>query len=252
MTGERSSGMDGRYAGHVPSEPTTRYWHPHLAGEDRLKSQPEHVENQLTTHDLDALVLAGGESRRVGSPKALMPLGGTTLIRTVIALLHPLFRRVVVVARDNQALASLGIEVLTDARPERGPLVGLARGLAASDAPWCFVVGCDMPFLRPQVIHRMAAHLGGCDILAPQVEGWLQPLHAFYGQGCLPYAEELLDSGVTSLRALFPLCKVRGIAAADFLDIDPELLSLKDVNTMEDYQAAQRLVQRLQQRGVAL
>lgn len=247
MTGERSSGMDGRYASRVPSEPTTRHWHPHLEGEDPPKSQPEHVEKQVIPHDLDALVLAGGESRRVGSPKALLPLGGTTLIRTVIAILHPLFRRVMVVARSSQSLGKLDVEILTDTRLERGPLVGLARGLAASDAPWCFVVGCDMPFLRPQVIRRMAAYLGGCDILAPQVEGWLQPLHAFYGQGCLPYAEELLDSGVTSLRSLFPLCKVRGIAAADFLDIDPELLSLKDVNTMDDYQAAQRLAQRLQQ-----
>ncbi|MEE8443207.1 MAG: molybdenum cofactor guanylyltransferase, partial [Dehalococcoidia bacterium] len=159
------------------------------------------MRKQPTTHDLDALVLAGGESKRVGSPKALLPLDGTTLIGTIIARLQPLFRKVLVVARDNKTLADLGVEIVTDSHLERGPLVGLARGLSASDAPWCFVVGCDMPSLNQQVIRRMTERLRGCDILAPELGGWLQPLHAFYSQGCLPYARDLLDNGVTSLRA---------------------------------------------------
>ena len=209
-------------------------------------------KKQPTTHDLDALVLAGGESRRMNFPKALLPLGSGTLIGTVLALLQPLFRRVLVVARDSEGLAGLGVEVLTDERPERGPLVGLARGLAASDAPWCFLVGCDMPFLRSEVIQRMAERLSGCDILVPHLEGRFQSLHAFYGQGCLPYARELLEKGITFPRALFPHCRVRTVAAADFLDIDPDLLSFRDLNTMEDYQAARQQIQGFQQREVTL
>ena len=201
------------------------------------------MTSQLDARDLDAVVLAGGESQRMGFPKALLPLGKTTLIDAVIASLVPLFRRVLVVARHGKGMTGLDAVVLTDQRPERGPLVGLARGLAASDAPWCFVVGCDMPFLPPEVIHRMAAHLDGCDILVPRVGGRLQPLHAFYSQKCLPYAEQLLERGVTSLRALFPHCDVRSVESTDFLDLDSELLSFRDLDTLEEYQAAVQLAQ---------
>jgi len=210
------------------------------------------VKKQLTTHDLDALVLAGGESKRIGSPKAFLPLGSTTLIRIVLAVLQPLFRQVLVVARDGEGFTGLGVEVLTDDRPERGPLVGLARGLAASGAPWCFLVGCDMPFLRSEVIRRMAERLSGCDILVPYLEGRYQSLHAFYGQGCLLYAKALLGKGITYPRALFPYCKVVTVGADDFLDLDPDLLSFRDVNTMEDYQTAQQQIQGFRQREAAL
>ena len=103
-----------------------------------------------------------------------------------------------------------------------------------------------MPFLRSEVIQRMAERLSGCDILAVEMEGWPQPLHAFYSRGCLPYARDLLDKGVTSPRSLFSRCRVRRVPATDFLDIDPDLLSFKDVNTMEDYQAARQQLQGFQ------
>jgi molybdopterin-guanine dinucleotide biosynthesis protein A len=205
----------------------------------------------LKTLDLDALVLAGGESRRMGLHKALLPLGYTTLLGMVVERLHPLFRRVLVVARHKESLPHLDAAVLTDDRWERGPLVGLVRGLAASDAPYCFVVGCDMPFLRPKVIHRMTERLQGCDILTPLVQGHPQPLHAFYSRRCLTFARELLAGGVTSLRALFPLCQVQTVPASELLDLDPDLLSFRDLDTMQDYQAAKQLVQGFLQGEVA-
>lgn len=205
----------------------------------------------LSTSDLDALVLAGGASRRMRLPKACLPLGNTTVLGRVLAVVHPLFRRVLVVARDTAGWPRLDAEVLTDDRPQRGPLVGLVRGLRSSDALWCFVVGCDMPFLNPEVIRRMAERLEGCDILAPRLKGRLQPLHAFYARGCLPHAERLLDSGITSLRALFQYCEVRTVADADLLDLDPQLLSFRDLDTVEEYQEAQRLVRGFSRQEIA-
>lgn len=107
----------------------------------------------------------------MGFPKAFLSLGDTTLIETVISQLQPVFRRVLVVARNSKGLRDLDATVLTDQRLERGPLVGVTRGLAVSGAPWCFVVGCDMPFLNPEVIKRMALHIDDCDVLAPRMAG---------------------------------------------------------------------------------
>jgi molybdopterin-guanine dinucleotide biosynthesis protein A len=197
---------------------------------------------------LDALVLAGGRSVRMGVPKAALPWGATTVIGTTVTTLRSLFKRVMVVAREEGDLVSelwdMDVRLLHDARPERGPLVGLAVGLGASDAPWCFVTGCDMPLLRPEVIARMAQEMeGGCDIVAARVEGRIQPLHAFYSARCLSRAEALLETGVTSLRGLLSTCDVRTVAGGSFKDIDPALLSFMDLDTMKDYQMARQLIQ---------
>ena len=188
----------------------------------------------------------------MGSPKALLALGDTTLVDAVIARLRPIFHRVLVVTRHSGSLMSLDAEVLMDQRPDRGPLVGLARGLSVSDAPWCFVVGCDMPFLNARVIHRMVESLSECEILVPNVGGNLQPLHAFYSRQCLPLAEKLLDQGITSVQALFLGCSVRTIEAAELLHLDPDLLSYWDLDTEGDYQAALNLIQGHDRQEVSL
>ncbi|MQF48903.1 molybdenum cofactor guanylyltransferase [SAR202 cluster bacterium AC-647-N09_OGT_505m] len=201
------------------------------------------MSNQFDTRDMDAIVLAGGESKRMGFPKAFLTLGNITPIETIITRLQSIFRTVLVAARDSNGLTDLDAVILTDQRMERGPLVGVAQGLAVSDAPWCFVVGCDMPFLRKDVIQRMALNLEDCDVLAPNVDSHLQPLHAFYSPRCLPIANRLLDSGVTSLQAIFPSCNVKALQSDLLLDIDPDLISFRDLDTVDDYQAALKLTQ---------
>ena len=81
--------------------------------------------------DMDAIVLAGGQSARMGVPKAHLPFGSSTLIETVVTTLRPVFKTVYVVGRDRERLAGLGATLLIDDRDEQGPLVGLARGLSA-------------------------------------------------------------------------------------------------------------------------
>lgn len=196
------------------------------------------MTEKVPLNEIDALVLAGGESRRMGVPKALLPFGEKRVVDAVLDVLRPLFRRVLIVTRDTEGLTGLGVEVLTDDRPERGPLVGLTRGLAASDADWCFMVGCDMPFVSPAVVARMANDLPGHDIVASDIDGRLQFLHAFYSQRCGPHAQQLLNDGDTSLRSLLRRVRVQTLAGHEFRDIDQELLSFRDLDTLDEYHAA--------------
>ena len=199
------------------------------------------VTDQPELRGMDAIVLAGGQSARMGVPKAHLPFRDSTLIETVIAILRPVFRTVYLVGRERDRLSGLDATLLIDDRDDGGPLVGLARGLSASDAPWCFAVGCDMPFLSPRVIGRMADAIEDCDVLAASVEGHVQPLHAFYSTACLPAALRLLDEGNTSLRALLNASRVRSVDARGFVDVDPELDSFRDLDTAEEYNAALRI-----------
>jgi molybdopterin-guanine dinucleotide biosynthesis protein A len=162
---------------------------------------------------LDAIVLAGGESRRMGVAKASLPFGETSL-------------------------AGLDVEILEDDLPLQGPLVGLARGLAHSKAPWCFVAACDMPFLQTEVIKSMAARLMDCDAVIPEYEGRLQTLHAFYSSACLPIAQGLLAEGNTSMRALASRCRVTKMSESDFDDIPGGLRSFRDLDIVEEYRDA--------------
>ena len=202
----------------------------------------QHINQPPATHELDAIVLAGGESRRMGTAKAKLAWGSTTVIGATLAVLTPLFRRVMVVTKDRAGLDYLQAEVLEDDLPVQGPLTGLARGLAASQTHWTFVVGCDMPLIQPMVIWRMTESLGQEDILAPFLHGHYQSLHAYYSRSCLPHAEKLLDQGITSLRKLLSVCRVRSLSAGDFLDIDPDLRSFKDIDTISDYEMAKKLL----------
>lgn len=187
---------------------------------------------------LDAIVLAGGESRRMGVAKASLPFGETSLAGAAVTALQPVFRRVFVVTRDRGSLAGLDVEILEDDMPLQGPLVGLARGLAHSDAPWCFVAACDMPFLQTEVITSMASHLTNCDAVIPEYDGRLQTLHAFYSSACLPVAQGLLAQGNTSIRALASLCRVKRISESDFDNIPGGLKSFRDLDTVEEYRDA--------------
>ena len=186
----------------------------------------------------DAIVLAGGASKRMGSPKATLPFGSTSLVGATVEALRPVFRRVLVVTRDKTLLPGIDVEVLEDGRPLCGPLVGLARGLSHSNAPWCFVAGCDMPFLQIELIEGMTEYLGDCDVVVPNYNGQLQTLHAFYRTGCLSTAEDLLGEGVTSMKALLSRCRVTELAQDQITRVPGWVRSFDDLDTPAEYRAA--------------
>lgn len=135
--------------------------------------------NQPKLSQFDAIVLAGGESRRMGTPKANLQFGDSSLIGAAVAAvaaLKPVFRQVFVVTRDKASLPDLGVEILEDDHPLQGPLVGVVCGLSPCNAGWCFIAACDMPFLSVAVIKSMATNLTDCDALIPEINGRLQTL----------------------------------------------------------------------------
>ncbi len=186
----------------------------------------------------DALVLAGGRSRRMGTPKASLPINGVAMIESVLRVVEPIFRRTLVVARPDIALPSLEAEVVFDQFPDRGPLAGLISGLQATTARWCFVTGCDMPFLDSEVIRLMAGQLESAEVVAVRVSGRVQPLHAFYRRDCLGRGESLLREGVTSLMALHVRCQVKVFDEDECPGGSRLRRSLWDLDTPEEYAAA--------------
>lgn len=149
-----------------------------------------------TAIDLDALILAGGESRRMGSDKSLLPYGGQTLIEHVAAQLTPVARVVRISTGGQAPHTTLGLPLVSDLRPGLGPLMGIASGLRASSRDWTLVVATDIPALPLHLLGVLWEYTGSARCIVPQTyEGRLQPLFALYHRDLAAEILAFLDQG---------------------------------------------------------
>ncbi len=187
--------------------------------------------------DCTAVILAGGDSRRMGQDKAMLPLGGKTLLQHVSDSVVPMFSQVIVSVREPRA--GLDLPQVCDALPDGGPLAGLVAALERIETPWLFAVGCDMPFVSPQVIEALALQRAGHQAVVPVVQGHPQPLAAFYARDCLDAIRDIhAGGGKQSLRALLERLDVCYVDEAQLKEFDPQLRSFFDLDTPADVAAA--------------
>ena len=188
--------------------------------------------------DCTAIILAGGESRRMGSDKAGLVLNGQTLLQTVSATMQSLFPKSIVSVRQRRN--DITLPQVCDGAADSGPLAGVAAALQQVDTPWAFVVACDMPFIAPRMIELLAQLRGKHQAVVPRVQGRLQPLAAYYARDCSAIAQRVLSGkGRHSLHALLELLDVRYVDEAQLNAVDPQLCSFFDLDTPQDVVAAQ-------------
>jgi molybdopterin-guanine dinucleotide biosynthesis protein A len=198
---------------------------------------------------LAGVVLCGGKSSRMGSPKAWLDFGGEPLLARVVRVAAQVTSPVVVVAAPGQDVPPLpaGIVIVRDAVSGRGPLQGIAAGLeaVAEGARAAFVSSTDAPFLQPALIRRLFALRGDQhDIAVPRAGGHHHPLSAVYGIEVRAEIAALLAAD--RLRPSFLFERMRTLFADEALLLageelaaaDPGLRSLRNVNTPQEYAAA--------------
>ena len=190
-----------------------------------------------------AIVLCGGQSRRMGRPKAWLPFGPEVMLQRVVRLLGEVAGPIVVVAAPGQEVPELpgGVAIVRDPVSDRGPLQGLAAGLSAlpDDLELAYASSTDAPFLRPAWVTRLVELIGDRDLAIPEIGGYLHPLAALYRKRTvLPVVEGLLAEG--RLRPVFLLDVLRALRvdAAELEVVDPNLETLRNLNTPEEYDRA--------------
>jgi molybdenum cofactor guanylyltransferase len=200
--------------------------------------------------DTAGIVLAGGRSSRMGTPKAALEWHGSTLLRRTAGILARVADGPVVVVRaPGQTLPELppAVEVVDDPREGLGPVQGLAAGLAAvaGRAGIAFVCSTDLPFLHPAFARRvLRAAADGPDVALPVALGYPQPLAAAYRTALAPVAERLVRENRLRPAFLFEECTVARLDDAALradpivAALDPGLDSLLNVNEPADYEAA--------------
>lgn len=185
------------------------------------------------------LVLAGGASRRIGRDKAFLELGGRPLIEIVVERMAQVCAEVLVVASDSRPYAGLEVRVVEDRFRGVGVLGGLHAGLEAATHDLALAVGCDMPFLNPDLLRAFVAWGEGLDVAVLRRGEHVEPLHAAYRRTCLPALEAAIRAGERRIVSFFPHVRVRYVAPEEVAAFDPDLRSFRNVNTPEEWEAVQ-------------
>lgn len=182
--------------------------------------------------DCTAIVMAGGDSQRMGRDKANVVFDGQTLLQSVITTMQLLFPQVIVSVR--QPRAGIDLPQVCDEQPGGGPLAGLAASLGKITTPWAFMVACDMPFVVPEVVELLAGYRLRHQAVVPVVHGHPQPLAAFYAASCLEPLRTSLTAQQKDLRGVLQHLDVRYVDEAEMLEADPHLRSFFDLDTPQD------------------
>ena len=193
--------------------------------------------------NISGLILAGGDSRRMGRPKACLELDGQTMIGRVLNQLEPICREIFIVTRHPEQFTRFRVKIVRDLVCGQGPLGGLATGLFYAHNHWSLAVACDLPFLNPALLTGLAQKAltlpDGPRALVPKTDKGWEPLIAVYSRQCIKPVSRLLARGWLKLEGL----QHNGVLWHAFSEeeirtYDPGMTSLTNINTPQDLDRA--------------
>ena len=193
---------------------------------------------------IGGFVLVGGESRRMGSNKALLELHGEPLLLRAATLLSTYVERVTLLGSPD-LYSPFGLPVLADQYTSAGPLAGLAMALKHSSFEWNLCLACDLPLIDGRVIKRLMERIAatGAQAIIPKTASGWQPLCAAYHRSCLPLMEEALACREFSISGLFPALRVEEVTAPPSEDPFTWDQLFRNINSTEEWERVRRSVE---------
>jgi molybdenum cofactor guanylyltransferase len=201
---------------------------------------------------LSAAVLTGGQSRRMGTDKALLPVGGTPLVQRVLEVVAAVAEDVQIVG-DRPAYHQFGVPVVADRFPDAGALGGIATAIEAARCERVLVVACDMPLISRRLLRAMADEPQDYDVLVPVTAAersqqggdvTYETLHAIYTRACLDAIRSSLAQGRRRVVGFFPSVTVRQLPEGWVRQYDPDLRSFLNANNPAELEYALTLIDR--------
>jgi len=193
----------------------------------------------LLIDNCTAVILTGGESKRMGADKASVVLSGKPLLEHVLAQFEPLFADILISVREKRP--DIVYPQIVDGSESRGPMVGIQSALEAVKTDWVFVIACDMPLISTGLIQHLAGLRSQHDAVVPFAFNRPQPLFGFYNKTCLPLMEARMKQGKRSMIRLLDDLDTYLLSEQQVKVTDPELKSLLSLDTMEDVKEVERL-----------
>jgi molybdopterin-guanine dinucleotide biosynthesis protein A len=182
--------------------------------------------------DASLVILAGGRSTRMGTPKRDLRVGDQTLLEWMVRRLAPSFAETIVCG----ASAPKPARAVADLRNDGGPLAGIEAGLRAARTPYVYVVACDMPRATAKLGDFLLARAAGHDAAVP-VTALPQPLCAAYSRGAVSKISAFLDRGGRRVTHVMESLDVVSVTEADLAKVNISKDELIDLDTRADYDA---------------
>jgi molybdopterin-guanine dinucleotide biosynthesis protein A len=191
--------------------------------------------------DVEAFILVGGASSRMGRDKSRLRFGERTSVQIIARELQSTARSVVTVGADPSVDVTL--PNIADSQLNWGPLAGIHAALRHAQSEYCLIVACDFPFVRQQLFQRLLHYINESDAAVPlQSDGRIQALCSVYRRArCLSAAEETMEVGEHSPRALLDRIAVRYLPFKEILDLEGSDYFFYNVNTPDDYERAKQI-----------
>jgi molybdopterin-guanine dinucleotide biosynthesis protein A len=185
-------------------------------------------------------ILAGGQSRRMGTDKSFVLLDGKPLIQHVIDRASQLETPLILIANDVERYQQLGLTVYPDVIPGAGSLGGLYTALSHSKSDYTLCLACDMPQVNPALLHHLITLKDSYDAIVPRVNGVAQSLHAIYHQRCLPIIHEHIQQGKLKISRVIDVLNTRFVDDAELRQFDPDGTSFMNLNTQDELEQFKR------------
>ena len=200
------------------------------------------ASGRLDTVDLEwgmsmstAIILAGGNSRRMGRDKLVLEYGHQTLLDAAITKFSESFDRVYVSVANLDKYPHIAAEKVEDIYKNCGPMGGLHAALSKTASEGVFLCAADLPFADPAAAKRIIALCGDCDVsVMVDDQGRYEPLFGYYSKTILPLAEKALSSGNYKMISLFEDAEIRTVTRAELGGLWKDKL-LANINCIEDY-----------------
>lgn len=195
------------------------------------------------------VIQAGGESSRMGQDKALMPFLGRPLIERQVERLSGVAYELLVTTNRPRDYAFLHRTLIPDLLPGTGALGGLYTALSSASLPIVAVVACDMPFINTDLLLAQQRLLleSEADVVIPRSSDGLEPLHAVYDRdACLPAIRAALQMGERKMISWLPGVRVREMSMEEVAQYDPRFYSFINVNSVDEFRAAEALAYQLE------
>jgi molybdopterin-guanine dinucleotide biosynthesis protein A len=186
-------------------------------------------------HGLSAIVLCGGQSRRMGRDKALLPFGGVTLAAHVVSRIRPWVDDMVLSARPGQT-GLPALPVVYDTVADGGPLPAVVGALAVVRHERVLIVSVDTPWLVAGLIPLLQFRATCVDVAVPWVDGHPVMALSVVARSAVFRVAPGLHAGA-GLRDLLPMLDVVRVSEAELRVVDPRLQSFRSCNTPDEFQA---------------
>ncbi len=185
---------------------------------------------------MDALILAGGENKRIPVVKGFLEIQNRKIIEKNLGLLKRLFKRVLISANAPELYFYLGSPMVGDVLDSRGPMTGILSALVSTEASDIFVIACDMPYINAILIQYIVERWDNrFDAAIPLHEQKPQPLFGIYSKRIADKMEWSIKTGRRSVRDFLKEIAVYYISEEEVKSIDRKGRSFVNINTAEDY-----------------